>query len=302
MEAAPDAGRASGMEGAPGSDGDEVASCTEAAPILRKQSEPPDVAQEAAAVLPRSAPVQGLIGDRAAPAGVSGACSTRAAPSRQTGASRSQSQVTKYSKPAIEDYDPAKPEYVQPATERQVLEAEVALLRRQSARLAAALGVRSAAPPSQQNCVGVLAGYRQVLDETRHRLSKATARLAELPHDAPLGGAAPEEDWVPAGDGTVAVPQPKESCNGVEVASTRASTCAVSDLEELLHPSPEASPEKLVEGHAAGWRGGSGGGRRHKSAPAHEEEECCLEGAAVHLLCGLFGVPLQGFALRACAF
>lgn len=266
-----------------------------AAPALRKRSASLEVAlEEAAAVPPRFAQLPCLIGDRstcrarAGDLGARGACpSGGAAPSRRAVAPRPEPQV------AIEDYDPAKPEYVQAATERQVLEAEMALLRRQAASLASALGVRSAAPPSQQNCDGVLAGYRRVLDETRHQLSKAAARLADLPPDAPEG------EQGPAGDGMPASPQSEESCNGVEVDSTRASTCAVSDLEELLLPAPEASLEKL-EGHAAGQRAGSGSGRWPESAPVHEEE-CSLEGAAVQQGCSIFGVPLPGIAFRACA-
>jgi hypothetical protein len=99
-----------------------------------------------------------------------------------------------------------------------------------------------------------------------------------------------------------AVPQPKESCGGVEVASTRASTistCAVSDLEELL---PEASLEKL-EGHSAGQRAGSGSGRWPKKDPVDEED------ATVQSVCGIFDLPvsnierkLWGIAFTACGF
>jgi hypothetical protein len=234
---------------------------------------------------------------------VSAALDQQEVPCGEPATVETQSKVSKWNKqPVIEDYDPTRSEYIRPASEREVLEAEVAQLRRQAASLASALEARSR-PSSPQSRPSSLVGYRRVLLETKQQLRQAVLRLSHLPpHVVPAG----EQE---AGGDSSPLPWSKDSWNGAEAASTRAST-AVSDLEDLLLLVPEASFEgfeDLLEQESAHHCGGFGRSPPGKGSVVVQESEwsrppkCSLDETAIHQVCSLFGLPLTGLTFGMCA-
>jgi len=122
-------------------------------------------------------------------------------------------------------YDPRDPSFVRPATELEKADADLAVLRRQLARMRAVVAKRSRTEP----CSPVVCDYQRRVREMESELEEAEARRASLAAAAP-----PDPDFQ-------AVPDHKRRASCCSSTSAEGSSCSTRESLQSDFGAEEAS-------------------------------------------------------------